>query len=96
MQKNSKESSADELKLEMIGQIKTVVVYYTGSGKDRKKHTAKETKDFLSHDVQLASFGGKAASGMHSFPFSMTLPVGLPPSLKVGCDTFRRRYWCTI
>lgn len=85
-QKNNKESSADELKLQMVGQTKTTVIYYTGSGDNRQRRTAKETKDSFSYDVQLASFGGKAASGVHNFPFSMTLPVGLPPSMKVRCE----------
>lgn len=79
-QKNNKESSADGLKLRMVGQTKTTLV-------DRREEKSfSETKDFFSHDVQLASFGGKAASGVHSFPFSVMLPVGLPPSLMVWCD----------
>lgn len=87
VQKNNKESSADELKLKMVGRIKTTVIYHTGSGEDRKRHAAIETKELFSYDVQLASFGGTAASGEHSFPFSMTFPEGLPPSLKVGKET---------
>jgi len=86
-QKNNKESSADDLKLEMIGQTKTRVVYHTGSGDDRQRHEAKETKVFLSYEMKLADFDGKAASGVHSFPFSVTLPGGLPPSMKVGLET---------
>lgn len=42
-----------------------------------------ESNEFLSYDVQLASFGGKAASGNHSFPFSVKLPSSLPPSMEV-------------
>lgn len=82
-QKNNKESSADDLKLQMVGQTKTTAIYYVGTGDNRQRRTANETKEFISYDVQLASFGGKAASGVHTFPFSITLPAGLPPSLKV-------------
>lgn len=42
-----------------------------------------ENREILGYDIQLASFGGKAASGTHSFPFSVMLPPGLPPSMKV-------------
>ena len=44
----------------------------------------REKKEFLSYEVQLAAFGGKAASGSHNFPFSVMLPPGLPPSMKVS------------
>ncbi|CAM9445359.1 unnamed protein product [Ectocarpus sp. 6 AP-2014] len=45
---------------------------------------AREDKEILSYDVQLGLFGGKAASGVHNFPFSVTLPAGLPPSMTVS------------
>lgn len=45
---------------------------------------AREDKEILSYDMQLGSFGGKAASGVHNFPFSVTLPAGLPPSMTVS------------
>ncbi|CAN0513484.1 unnamed protein product [Ectocarpus sp. 12 AP-2014] len=45
---------------------------------------AREDKEILSYDVQLESVGGKAASGVHNFPFSVTLPAGLPPSMTVS------------
>ena len=75
----------------MVGQTKTKAIYYTNSGDNRKRHEAKETKDFLSYKIKIGDFDGKAASGVHSFPFSLTLPEGLAPSMKVGCETFRGR-----
>ncbi|CAN0471039.1 unnamed protein product, partial [Ectocarpus sp. 8 AP-2014] len=80
--KNNKESSADELKLRLVGHVKTAVEYSTGKGEETKM--AREDKEILSYDVQLGSFGGKAASGVHNFPFSVTLPAGLPPSMTVS------------
>lgn len=89
VQKNNKESSADDLKLQMVGQTKTKVVYHTGTGDNRRRHEARETKEFLSYDMKIADFDGKVASGIHSFPFSVTLPEGVPPSMEVGCETSR-------
>ncbi|CAN0197654.1 unnamed protein product [Ectocarpus fasciculatus] len=80
--KNNKESSADGLKLRLVGLVKTAVEYSTGQGDESKM--AREDKEILSYDVQLGSFGGKAASGSHNFPFSVTLPAGLPPSMTVS------------
>ncbi|CAM9308338.1 unnamed protein product [Ectocarpus sp. 4 AP-2014] len=80
--KNNKESSADELKLRLVGHVKTAVEYSTSKGEETKM--AREDKEILSYDVQLGSFGGKAASGVHNFPFSVTLPAGLLPSMTVS------------
>ncbi|CBJ32135.1 hypothetical protein Esi_0309_0042 [Ectocarpus siliculosus] len=80
--KNNKESSADELKLRLVGHVKTAVDYSTDKGEETKM--AREDKEILSYDVQLGSFGGKAASGVHNFLFSVTLPAGLPPSMTVS------------
>lgn len=85
-QKNNKESSADELKLRLVGLVKTAVEYSTGQGEEKK--VTREDKEILSYDVQLGSFGGKAASGVHNFPFSVTLPEGLPPSMTVRFELF--------
>lgn len=59
----------------------------------RHREMITEKKEFLSYDVQLASFGGTAASGSHNFPFSVMLPPGLPPSMKVRLDLFMLRRW---
>lgn len=83
VQKNNKESSANGLKIQLVGLTKTEAV---DSRFNREEESYKETNVFLSFDVQLASFGGKAASGVHSFPFAIMLPVDLPPSLLVWLD----------
>lgn len=90
-QKNAEGSSANELVLRLFGVAKTRVMYDTTnmahSGNNAQSYTHREMltekKEFLSYDVQLAAFGGKAASGSHNFPFSVMLPPGLPPSMKV-------------
>lgn len=77
--------------LTVVGLAKTRVMYKatgivpTESGVAPYTHRDNSNEDieFLSYDVQLASFGGKAASGVHSFPFSVVLPPELPPSMKV-------------
>ena len=70
MQKNNKKSSADGLKLRLVGQTKTDIV---DTGEEESYH---EIHEFLSFGVQLASFGGKAASGVHSLPFLHSTSCG--------------------
>lgn len=77
--------------LRLFGVAKTMVMYDTtnmahnnsNSQSYTHREMLREKKEFLSYDVQLAAFGGKAASGSHNFPFSVMLPPGLPPSMKV-------------
>lgn len=59
--------------------------YHTGVDAQTYTHREMitETNEFLSHEVQLASFGGKAAAGTHNIPFSVMLPSELPPSMEV-------------
>lgn len=84
-QKDNKQSSAGELKLRLTGATKTAAKYMDNNGHDsnNRENTAHETYEFLSYDVQLADFGGKAASGMHNLPFSVMIPAGSPPSMQV-------------
>lgn len=91
VQNNEEGSSADELVLRLYGVAKTRVMYDTTNmahnNSNAQSYTHREMltekKEFLSYDVQLAAFGGKAASGSHSFPFQVMLPPGLPPSMEV-------------
>lgn len=79
--------------LRLFGVAKTRVMYDTTNmahnGNNSQSYTHREMltekKEFLSYDVQLAAFGGTAASGSHNFPFSVMLPPGLPPSMEVKC-----------
>ncbi|CAM9376576.1 unnamed protein product, partial [Hapterophycus canaliculatus] len=88
--KNADGSSADELVLRLVGAAETCVMHdktnTTHNGTSSQTYNGRErvweTKEFLSYEVKLAAFGGKAASGSHSFPFSLMLPPGLPPSMK--------------
>ncbi|CAN0498687.1 unnamed protein product, partial [Scytosiphon promiscuus] len=56
------------------------------NGQDEGRSVYHTKKDFLSFEFQLTSFGGKAAAGSHNFPFSLTLPPGLPSTMKVRGD----------
>lgn len=67
----------------MVGRTKTAVKYKARSEDDSEK-IEREEIEHLSHDAQLASFGGKASSGTHSFPFAFTLPADAPPTMNVG------------
>eukprot|EP00752_Nemacystus_decipiens_P010235 g9119.t1 len=100
--KNAEGTSANELVLRLYGVAKTTVLYNTtnmahnnsNAQSYQNRDILREKKEFLSYEVQLAAFGGKAASGSHSFPFSVMLPPGLPPSMKesgfqgAGCEIF--------
>lgn len=67
----------------MVGRTKTAAVYTQRRGDKTVKKVATEEVEHLSHDVKLASFGGKASSGTHSSSFSFMLAVGVPPTTKV-------------
>ncbi|CAN0469138.1 unnamed protein product, partial [Laminaria digitata] len=83
-QNNAKGSSAQKLVLRLVGLARTRIVRDSSNGRDSSERTVYTAKDeFLGFDIQLASFGGKAAAGSHSFPFSVMLPSGLPSSMKV-------------
>lgn len=77
--------------LTVVGLAKTRVMYQatgivpTTSGVAPYTHRDNSNEDLiiLNYDVQLASFGGKAPSGEHNFPFSVVMPSELPPSMKV-------------
>lgn len=67
--------------LRLVGLAKTSVTRQHNN----VHNTRSVQKDkFLSHEMQLASFCGKAPCGNHSFPFSVVLPSGLPSSMEVG------------
>ena len=94
-QSNDEGSSADGLVLRMVGLATTRVMrettVITPNGNNANHTTThreviSEEKDFLSYEVQLASFGGKATTGSHGYPFSVMLPRGLPPSMQVRGD----------
>ncbi|CAM9933451.1 unnamed protein product [Scytosiphon promiscuus] len=74
--------SAYSLKLRLVGQLKTKVRHSTGTGTDRKTSTASQKKEIFGHDMELASFGGRLAPGVLTFPFSCEIPPGLPPSME--------------
>ena len=90
-------SPADALVLRLVGLAKTRVMFKqtilvpTASGAAPVTHrdTLSEDIEFLGYDVHLASFGGQAAPGVHTFPFSVILPLGLPPSMSVRLRSSR-------
>lgn len=91
-------TSADALVVRLVGMTKTRAItkstglYPTLSGAATytDHHASSEDIEFLGYDVQVASFGGgKVAAGVHSFPFSVVLPSGLPPSMKVPVPVVR-------
>lgn len=62
-----------------------IVPTQSGSSTYTYRDTLSEDIEFLGYDVQLADFGGKVASGEHTYDFSVTLPPNLPASMKVRC-----------
>ncbi len=93
--KQSAGSPADALVLTVVGMAKTRVMEKatapvpTTSGVAPMTVPINFTEDieFLGYDVHLTSFGGKAAPGVHTFPFSVVLPPTLPPSMFVSRHT---------
>eukprot|EP00904_Undaria_pinnatifida_P000771 jgi/Undpi1/10695/HiC_scaffold_29.g13143.m1 len=74
--------SAERLTLRLVGLAKTRVKCESGSGKNKSETVYNDGDEFLSYNIQLASFGGTARPGSHSFPFSVMLPPDLPASMK--------------
>ena len=66
----------------------TTIVMPAGDGSHTTTHreVVSEQNDFLSYEVQLASFEGRATTGSHSYPFSVMLPPSLPSSMQVRGD----------
>lgn len=85
-QKKTEGSSAKELTLRLVGTA-TTRVYLEGQ-RDTFGRTeySEDSDEFLSYEVQLACFDRKATTGIHNFPFSIMLPPGLYPSMKVRKD----------
>ncbi|CAB1111736.1 unnamed protein product [Ectocarpus sp. CCAP 1310/34] len=83
-------SPAGSLVIRLVGLAKTramfiatgVVPTTSGAAPYTYRDMLSEDVEFLGYDVQLADFGGKAASGEHTYDFSVTLPPSLPASMK--------------
>lgn len=77
--------------IRLVGLAKTramftatgVVPTASGAAPYTYRDTLSEDVEFLGHDVQLADFGGRVASGEHTYDFSAKLPPSLPASMKV-------------
>ncbi|CAM9761348.1 unnamed protein product, partial [Laminaria digitata] len=96
---HSSEGSAEGLVLRLIGLARTRAMRKTsiiipssdGARSTTHREVVTERKDFLSYEVHLASFDGRATNGTYSYPFSVLLPPGLPSSMQergpqgVGC-----------
>lgn len=88
---HSSEGSAEGLVLRLIGLARTRAMRKTsiivpgsdGARSTTHREVVTERKDFLSYEVHLASFDGRAANGTYSYPFSVLLPPGLPSSMQV-------------
>ena len=68
--------------LRLVGLAKT----HTIRDRQNDHNHDRQQNNFLSHEMQLASFGGRVAVGSHRFPFSLVLPEGLPSSMEVRGD----------
>ncbi|CAN0329985.1 unnamed protein product [Ectocarpus sp. 12 AP-2014] len=83
-------SPASSLVIRLVGLAKTramfiatgVVPTASGAAPYTHRDTLSEDVEFLGYDVHLADFGGRAASGEHTYDFSVTLPPSLPASMK--------------
>lgn len=53
------------------------------SGEESTLRVDEDQKDIILYDIQLATLQRTAVSGVQSFPFSVVLPPGLPPSMEV-------------
>ena len=69
--------------LRLVGLEKTRITRKSRHDGTSSRHANVQKNKFLSHEMQLASFAGKATTGSHRFPFSLALPPGLPPSTEV-------------
>lgn len=86
-QVDSDGSSASDLVVQLTGKTHARVIYQP-AGEGQMKQTASDGKTFLEHDMVLASFGGRADCGTHSFPFAVVLPPNLPSTMKVSLICF--------
>ncbi|CAM9286211.1 unnamed protein product [Ascophyllum nodosum] len=79
-------SSADELILKLIGKASNLVYHQVFSagpdGGTMVRQPIWQHEEIISYESQLTAFGGKAAPGRHSYPFSVALPPRLPPTMK--------------
>ena len=85
-----KDTEADTLQLMLVGQehahVHWTTTRTTGTGDNRKTetvhHHAYANRILVQIDVPLAHFpNGRVAPGNYEFPFSATLPPGLPTSM---------------
>jgi len=66
------------------GEVITAVRYTTGSGDNRRTHTAHQTNPVVGETLCVASFPGDAEPGLYQFPFQFTLHPSLPSSARSG------------
>jgi len=71
---------ADQLELRFEGAERTKVVVEQGSGKHKRRVTHRSSHLILRMDVVLAKFDSHLvlAKGDYVFPFSLSLPLGIP------------------
>lgn len=82
-QTNPEGSRAFELKLTLVGRVRTIVPYTSSNGTSSTTHKAVDSDDFLSEQISLGSFNGRVEAGTHTYPFSLSLPEDLLPSTEV-------------
>jgi hypothetical protein len=86
----------------IIGQESTRVIYHTGSGKHRHRHTATEKRNFLDMQFCLQQVsGGSIHSGQYEYPFQFAVPAGCPASMaglihRSGSDRFNIQYYVEV
>ena len=76
--------------LTLIGRAKTRTIVHMraplvldeGGGGEATSHVDDDHKDIINYNIQLTTLQRKAVSGIQSFPFSVVLPPGLPPSMQ--------------
>jgi hypothetical protein len=67
-----------------LGQANTAVTYSTGSGKNRRTHTAHDEDQFFGTLLQIANFpSGAASPGQYQFPFNFAIPLAAHASTEV-------------
>ena len=81
-----KDVDAQELRMRFHGYEATHITRQESSGVGKNKHTKTVhyygNHDIFNHDCILHNFmGGVVKKGDYSFPFSIPLPQGLPPSI---------------
>ncbi len=91
---------AHELTLRLVGRIKRRVPYAEENEADIHGSVITQQASILqvvlSEERELGSFAGRVATGLHTFPFSFSLPPGLPPGMKVCLVwyCFNSCFWC--